>query len=170
MFVRPSPLTSPVSTVTGAASVGASPGTNIPVKPPVETGDRSCDDTTSVPCGAGLVKSTAPRELGVAKRLTQMSSKAFASRGASWKDCAAPLNRYTAVTASTSVYDVLKTRTSDTNGTPPTPATDAATGSVTVSARRAGARRKRNRPAVDSRELVFIMSIYVRAHGEHSRL
>jgi hypothetical protein len=83
MFVRESPLTSPVRTVTAAASVGASPGMNIPTNPPVETGERSCDDTTSVPCGAGLVKSTAPSEPGVANRLTAMSSNAFASRGAS---------------------------------------------------------------------------------------
>jgi hypothetical protein len=46
------------------------------------------------------------------------------------------LNRYTAVTVNTSVYDVLKTRASDTNGTPPTPVADAATGNVTVSAQR----------------------------------
>jgi hypothetical protein len=43
------------------------------------------------------------------------------------------LNRYTAVTVNTSAYDVLNTLTSDTNGTPPTPVTDAATGNVTVS-------------------------------------
>jgi hypothetical protein len=52
------------------------------------------------------------------------------------------LNRYTAVTVNTSVYDVLKTLTSDTNGTPPTPVTDAATGNVTVSAKRRPARSK----------------------------
>jgi hypothetical protein len=34
------------------------------------------------------------------------------------------------------VYDVLNTRTSDTNGTPPCPVADAATGNVTVSANR----------------------------------
>jgi hypothetical protein len=65
-----------------------------------------------------------------------MSSNALASRAASWNTCVAPLNRYTAVTVNASVYDVLKTLTSDTNGTPPTPVTDAATGNVTVSARR----------------------------------
>jgi hypothetical protein len=58
------------------------------------------------------------------------------------------LNRYTAVTLNTSVYDVLNTRTSDTNGTPPTPLTDAATGNVTnASARSGGERATSNRVA-----------------------
>src|SRR5215467_10106137 len=147
MLVRESPLTSPVSTVTAPAADGARPGMNIPTNPPVVTGDLNCDETTSVPCAAGLVNSTAPREFGVENRLTQMSSNALASRAASWKVCVAPLNRYTAVTASTSVYDVLKTRTSDTNGTPPPPVTDAATGSVTFSARTATTKRARETPA-----------------------
>src|SRR5262249_57344225 len=143
MVVLESPLTNPGSTVTGAGSVGARPGMNIPTNPPAGIGDRSCEETTRVPCGAGLVKSTAPRDPGVANRLTAMSSNALASRGASWKDWVAPLKRNTAVTVRTSEYDVLNTRTSETNGTPPTPVTDATVGSVTVSARRAGARARR---------------------------
>src|SRR6266508_5457300 len=144
MFVRESPLTSPVSTVTVAAADGGNPGMNIPTNPPALTGDRNCEDTTRVPSAAPLVNSTAPRESGLANKLTAMSSKALASRGASSNTCVAPLNRYTAVTVNASVYDVLKTLTSDTNGTPPTPATDAATGSVTVSAESGPAARSRS--------------------------
>jgi hypothetical protein len=40
-----------------------------------------------------------------------------------------------AVTVKTSVYEVLKTLTSDTNGIPPRPTAETATGNVTVSAR-----------------------------------
>jgi hypothetical protein len=49
-----------------------------------------------------------------------------------------------AVTVKTSVYEVLKTLTSETNGTPPRPTAETATGNVTVSARaekNAGSRR-----------------------------
>src|SRR6266542_2071944 len=136
MFVRESPLTSPVSTVTVAAADGGNPGMNIPTNPPALTGDRNCEDTTRVPSAAPLVNSTAPRESGLANKLTAMSSKALASRGASSNTCVAPLNRYTAVTVNASVYDVLKTLTSETNGTPPAPVADAAIGTVTVSAKR----------------------------------
>jgi hypothetical protein len=80
-----------------------------------------------------------------------MSSNARASRGASENTCVAPLNRYTAVTLNTSVYDVLNTRTSDTNGTPPTPETDAATGSVTVSAARNADASKNAMPIAHAR-------------------
>jgi hypothetical protein len=62
------------------------------------------------------------------------------------------LNRYTAVTVSTSVYDVLNTLTSDTNGTPPTPDTDAATGSVTVSAARNAEGRRSRTPKAHAGE------------------
>src|SRR6266540_3745067 len=107
---------------------------NIPTKPPPGTGERNCELTTRLSPPPELANSTAPTEPGAPNRLTPMSSNALASRAASWNTRVAPLNRYTAVTVNTSVYDVLKTLTSDTNGTPPTPATDAATGSVTVSA------------------------------------
>jgi hypothetical protein len=40
-----------------------------------------------------------------------------------------------AVTVKTSVYEVLKTLTSETNGIPPRPTAETATGNVTVSAR-----------------------------------
>jgi hypothetical protein len=59
------------------------------------------------------------------------------------------------------VYDVLNTRTSDTNGTPPCPVADAATGNVTVSAERSEAARnpsatpQADRPQETERENVF---------------
>src|SRR5262249_5983438 len=139
-FVRESPLTRLVNTLTTEAPLVANPGTNIPTWPPAGSGDRSCDVTTSCPAAPSVLNSTAPRLCGVQTNLTQMSSTPRASRGANAKTCVAPLNRYTAVTFSTFAYDVLNTRTSDTNGTPPCPIADAATGSVTVSARRTGAR------------------------------
>src|SRR5262245_2859610 len=104
-FVRESPFTNPVSAVTGCAADGGRPGMNIPTNPPLATGDFNCDDTTSVPASPALVNSIAPRDPGAPNRLTQMSSNARASRAASWNVCIAPLNRYTAVTACTSVYD-----------------------------------------------------------------
>src|SRR5712692_2749842 len=132
-FVRESPFTSPVNTVTALAADDGNPGTNIPTKPPPATGDRNCEETTRLPAAPVLVNSTAPRELGASNKLTQMSSNARDSRAPSENCLVAPLNRYTAVTANTSVYDVLNTLTPDTNGTPPAPTTDAATGNVTVS-------------------------------------
>src|SRR6202162_1623131 len=148
-FVRESPFTSPVNTVTAWAAEGGKPGMNIPTCPPPDNGDgdRNCDVTTRPPAAARLVNSIAPRESGAPNKLTQMSSNACASRGANWNVCCCPLNRYTAVTVNTSVYDVLNTLTSDTNGTPPTPNTDAATGSVTVSARRDAPPATRSRAA-----------------------
>src|SRR5215471_16242514 len=138
-FVRESPLTRLVKTLTTEAALDGNPGTNIPTWPPAGSGDRSCEVTTSCPAAPSVVNSTAPRLCGVENRLTQMSSNPRASRGASWNTCCAPLNRYTAVTFSTLVYDVLNTLTSDTNGTPPCPVADAATGRVTVSAPREAA-------------------------------
>jgi hypothetical protein len=86
--------------------------------------------------------------LGTLNRLTQMLSNALASRGANAKLCEGcveqpavdVLHRYVAVTFTTSVYDVLNTRTSEKNGACPT--TDAATGNVTVSATAAGAAKR----------------------------
>src|SRR5216683_3059493 len=132
-FVRESPFTNPVNTVTALADDDGNPGMNIPTNPPPGTGDLNCELTTSNPAPPELVNSTAPREFGASNKLTQMSSNARDSRAASENCLLAPLNRYTAVTANTSVYDVLNTLTSDTNGTPPAPTTDAATGNVTVS-------------------------------------
>src|SRR2546426_1098035 len=71
-FVRESPFTNPVNTVTALAADDGSPGTNIPTKPPPVTGDLNCELTTSNPAPPQLVNSTAPRELGVPNKLTQM--------------------------------------------------------------------------------------------------
>src|SRR5438876_736422 len=144
-FVRESPLARPVNTVTAFAADDGNPGMNIPTKPPPETGDLNCELTTSNPAPPELVNSTAPSEPGVSNKLTQILSNDRDSRAPSENCLDAPLNRYTAVTVNTSVYDVLNTLTSDTNGTPPAPATDAATGNVTVS--EAGTARANRRPA-----------------------
>src|SRR6266508_3186509 len=85
MFVRESPLTSPVNTVTAFAAEEGNPGMNIPTNPPDETGERSCEETTRLPAAPELVNSTAPSELGAPNKLTPISSNAFASRGPSWK-------------------------------------------------------------------------------------
>jgi hypothetical protein len=107
---------------------------NIPTAPPVGNGEYNRDVTTIVPAGAELVNSTAPKEFGVANKLTQMSSKDFASRGDNVNVFAGcDPNRYVAVTFTLAAYDVLKTRTSEINGA--NPCTDAAAGNVTVSAR-----------------------------------
>src|SRR5207245_2016557 len=79
-----------------------------------------------------------------------MSSNAFDSRGDNVKVCggtadAHPKHRYTAVTVSTDVYDVLNTRTSEKNGATGR-TTDAATGNVTVSPKRHPERRNGNAP------------------------
>src|SRR5215831_6871879 len=136
-FVRDSPLTRLVNTETTDAALDGNPGTNIPTCPPPAAGDLNCDVTTRSPAAWSLVNSTAPKLDGDENKLTQISSNPRASRGASANACDAPLNRYTAVTFITFVYDVLNTLTSDTNGTPPCPVADAATGNVTVSANRA---------------------------------
>src|SRR2546426_243162 len=70
-----------------------------------------------------------------------------------------PLTRYPAVTVNASVYDVLKTRTSDTNGTPPAPVTDAATGSVTVSAQRGRAGDNKDRADRKTRRTCFDLKL-----------
>src|SRR5713101_633588 len=96
-------------------------------------GEYNRDVTTTVPGEAELENSTAPKEFGVANKLTQISSKDFASRGANVNVLTGcDPDRYTAVTDTLTVYDVLKTRTSERNGA--NPCTDAAAGSVTVSA------------------------------------
>src|SRR5215467_4679930 len=79
-FVRESPFTSPVNTVTTCAADDGSPGMNIPTNPPPVTGDLNCDETTSDPAAPELVNSTAPNDPGDENKLTQMSSNAFASR------------------------------------------------------------------------------------------
>src|SRR6266567_2525687 len=150
-FVRDAPFINPGNTVTACAAEDSSPGMNIPTAPPVGNGEYNRDVTTIVPDEAVLVNSTAPREFGVANKLTQISSKDFASRGPSVKVLAGcDPKRYTAVTVTLAVYDVLNTRTSEKNGA--NPCTDAATGSVTVSARRTTEQTLR-RPATAIRRI-----------------
>jgi hypothetical protein len=81
-FVRDAPFISPGNTVAGCAAEDGNPGMNIPTAPPEGNGEYSRDVTTIVPAGAELVNSTAPKEFGVANKLTQISSNDFASRGA----------------------------------------------------------------------------------------
>jgi len=118
---------------------------NIPTDPTVPEGQGGLDageyrrDVTTRPVEVEE-NSTAPSELGTLNKLTQMLSNALASRGANAKfftgcveqPAVEVLHRYVAATFTTSVYDVLNTRTSEKNGAAPT--TDAATGNVTVSA------------------------------------
>src|SRR6266566_2200997 len=132
-FVRDAPFINPGNTVTACAAEDGSPGMNIPTAPPVGNGEYNRDVTTIVPAEAELVNSTAPKEFGDANKLTQISSKDFASRGANVNVLTGcDPNRYVAVTATLAVYDVLNTRTSERNGA--SPCTEAAAGSVTVSA------------------------------------
>src|SRR5215831_1041989 len=158
MLVRKLPVADPalarfVNTVTACAADDGSPGMNIPTDPTVPAGHGGLAageyrrDVTSRPVELEE-NSTAPSELGTLNRLTQMLSNALASRGASAKffegcgehPAVAGLHRYVAVTFTTSVYDVLNTRTSEKNGAAPT--TDAATGNVTVSATAARAAKR----------------------------
>src|ERR1700693_678122 len=81
-FVRESPFTSPVNTVTAWAVERGKPGIHLPTCPPSDSGDHNCDVTTRPPALAVLVNSIAPREFGTPNKLTQMSSNACASRGA----------------------------------------------------------------------------------------
>src|SRR6476661_3060552 len=76
MFVRESPFTSPVNTVTAFAPDGGRPGMNIPTWPPLVSGDLNCDVTTRPPGPAPLENSIAPSEFGTPNKLTQMSSNA----------------------------------------------------------------------------------------------
>src|SRR5215471_1862404 len=163
MLVRKLPVADPalarfVNTVTACAADDGSPGMNIPTDPTVPAGHGGLAageyrrDVTSRPVELEE-NSTAPSELGTLNRLTQMLSNALASRGASAKffegcgehPAVAGLHRYVAVTLTTSVYDVLNTRTSEKNGAAPT--TDAATGNVTVSAKSSSTPPLRKRSA-----------------------
>jgi hypothetical protein len=133
-FVRDAPFINPVNTVTGCAAEDGNPGTNIPTAPPTGcgNGEYNRDVTTTVPAAADEENSTAPKEFGTPNKLTQISSNDLASRGANVNVLTGcDPNRYTAVTATLAVYDVLNTRTSEKNGA--NPCTDAATDNVTVS-------------------------------------
>src|SRR5262249_50298374 len=126
-------------------------------------GEYNRDVTTTVPEGAEDENSTAPREFGVLNKLTQISSNDLDSRGANVNvlDGCDP-NRYTAVTFTLAVYDVLNTRTSEKNGAPPCPCTDAATGNVTVSPRRTDAQTERKTAAVIQRNKGYLPDYFAR--------
>src|SRR6266508_3430228 len=81
MFVRESPLTKLVNTLTTPAAEEGSPGTNIPTCPPPDTGDLSCEVTTKSSEDPLTLNSTAPNVPGEENKLTQMSSNPRASRG-----------------------------------------------------------------------------------------
>src|SRR6266540_7572429 len=141
-FVRNRPLDRPVNTETPCACDVFIPGTNIPLVPPPDTGEKSRLVTrTESPV---LVNSTAPAVEGALNAEEIMSSNAFDSLGKSVKvTCgAAPgqaprKHRYTAVTDTADVYDVLKTRTSEKNGLAAEPTgRDVTAGNVTVTATR----------------------------------
>src|SRR6185369_82843 len=138
MFVRKSPFIRFVNAVTAFADVDGRPGMNIPTDPAVAGGASGeyKRDVTTIP-GDAVENSTAPSEFGTPKNWLLMSSNAFDSRGTSVNTrggtgFAHPKHRYTAVTVTMSVYDVLNTRTSEKNGATGR-TTDAATGNVTVS-------------------------------------
>src|SRR6202022_4414343 len=80
-FVRDAPFINPGNTVAGCAAEDGNPGMNIPTAPPVGNGEYNRDVTTIVPAGAVLANSTAPKEFGVANKLTQISPNDFPSRG-----------------------------------------------------------------------------------------
>src|ERR1700682_122889 len=133
-FGLDAPFINPGNPVTACAAEDGNPGMNIPTAPPTGcgNGEYNRDVTTTAPADAVLVNSTAPKEFGIANKLTQISSNDFASRGANvnvFTGC--DPNRYTAVTVTVSVYDVLKTRTSERKGA--NPCTDARPGRVPLS-------------------------------------
>jgi hypothetical protein len=147
MFVRNDPFDNPVSTDTAYACVTFIPGMNIPLVPPPAAGEYSRLVTRTE--SPALVNSTAPAVDGALKVDRIMSSNARDSRDASTNEAwgatpghAPRKHRYTAVTDTGPVYDVLNTRTSEKNGLAALPTgNDVTAGSVTVSAKSDGARR-----------------------------
>src|SRR5688572_20888082 len=147
MFVRNTPLDKPVNTDTAYAWDTFIPGMNIPLVPPPDAGEYNRLVTrTESPT---LVNSTAPAVAGELNVARIMSSNARDSRGPSTNTACGPApghaprkHRYTAVTDTDPVYDVLNTRTSEKNGLAADPTgNDVTAGNVTVSAkRRAGSR------------------------------
>jgi hypothetical protein len=121
---------------------------NIPLVPPPAAGEynRLVTRTES----PELVNSTAPAVAGELNVDKIMSSNARDSRGPRTNDAcgltpghAPRKHRYTAVTDTEPVYDVLNTRTSEKNGLAADPTgNDVTAGNVTVSAKRAKGRRK----------------------------
>jgi hypothetical protein len=148
MFVRNAPLAKDVNTDTACASELFSPGTNIPTVGIGTVEYNRLVTRTELP---ELVSSTAPAEDGAPNAENAMSSNARDSRAANVKlTCGAPTghaprkHRYTAVTATGNVYDVLNTRTSEKNGDAADPTgNDVTAGIVNVSPKResGGARR-----------------------------
>jgi hypothetical protein len=112
-----------------------------------------------------LVNSAAPADDGALKAATTMSSMGRDSRAARVKVAwGAPpghvprKHRYTAVTETGEVYDVLKTRTSEKKGAAADPGgSEATAGSVTVSAKRAGEKRTRRDHAADTGSLPMVI-------------
>src|SRR5688572_25943580 len=125
MFVRNTPLDKPVNTDTAYAWDTFIPGMNIPLVPPPDAGEYNRLVTrTESPT---LVNSTAPAVAGELNVARIMSSNARDSRGPSTNTACGPApghaprkHRYTAVTDTDPVYDVLNTRTSEKTGSPPT--------------------------------------------------
>jgi tyrosyl-tRNA synthetase len=140
---------------------------NIPLVPPPAAGEynRLVTRTES----PELVNSTAPAVAGEANVDRIMSSNARDSRGPSTNDAcgltpghAPRKHRYTALTDTEPVYEVLNTRTSEKNGLAADPTgNDVTAGNVTVSAKSGGARRSTSAVAGMIRrsrlEFVFIM-------------
>ncbi|MDQ5857902.1 MAG: hypothetical protein M3542_06450, partial [Acidobacteriota bacterium] len=116
-----------------------------------------------------LVNSTAPAVAGELNVAKIMSSNARDSRGPSTNVACGPTtghaprkHRYTALTVTEPVYDVLNTRTSEKNGLAADPTgNDVTAGNVTVSAKSDGARRSTSAAAGKIRrnglEVVFII-------------
>jgi hypothetical protein len=132
-------LASPVNTDTACASPDLNPGTNIPTVGIGAVENNRLVTRTALP---ELVNSTAPADPGALKVARIMSSNARDSRTASVKVvCGAAAghaprkHRYTAVTDTGAVYDVLNTRTSEKNGEAAVPTgSDVTAGIVNVSA------------------------------------
>ncbi len=169
MFVRKRPLERPVRSDTACASESFSPGTNIPFVPPPATGEKSRLVTrTELP---ELVNSTAPAVDGALNAEEIMSSNALDSRGERVKGTCGAVpghaprkHRYTAVTETGAVYDVLKTRTSEKNGLAAAPTgNDVTAGSVSVSDKSGGARRRVSAAAAKSRRFrrLFVSMIVI---------
>jgi hypothetical protein len=152
MFVLNRPLASDVNTDTTCASPDRKPGTIIPTVGTGAVEYRRLVTRTDVP---ELVNSAVPADDGASKTPATMSSNARDSRAESVNVAcgAAPghvprKHRYTAVTETGEVYDVLKTRTSEKKGAAAEPGgREATAGSVRVSAGRVAevARNKRTR-------------------------
>src|SRR6476659_324573 len=156
MLVRKAPLASPGRTDAKCASDAFTPGTNIPFVPPPAAGEKSRLVTRR--SSPELVNSTAPAVDGVLNADWIMSSKARDSRGPTVNcTCGAAAGqgprkqRYTAVTPTGAVYEVLNTRTSEKNGLAAEPTgSEVTAGTVSVSARAPTEKRSTRAESADS--------------------